>query len=43
MKEFLEKRIEKKPGYILDKTGRILGEHEGAFAYTIGQRKGIKI
>lgn len=43
MKEFLEKRLPKKPGNILDTKGNILGQHEGAFSYTIGQRKGIQI
>lgn len=43
MKEFLEKRLEKKPGNIIDTSGKILGTHEGAFSYTIGQRKGIQI
>lgn len=27
----------------MDKNGKILGTHDGAFSYTIGQRKGIKI
>jgi tRNA-specific 2-thiouridylase len=39
MKEFLEKRIPKNPGNILDTSGKVIGEHEGAFSYTIGQRK----
>lgn len=43
MKEFLEKRLPKKPGNILDINGNILGMHEGAFSYTIGQRKGIQV
>jgi tRNA-uridine 2-sulfurtransferase len=43
MKDFLEKKIEKKPGNIIDTVGNILGEHEGAFSYTIGQRRGIKV
>jgi tRNA U34 2-thiouridine synthase MnmA/TrmU len=43
MKDFLEKKIEKKPGNIIDTAGNILGEHEGAFSYTIGQRRGIKV
>ncbi|OIP53034.1 tRNA 2-thiouridine(34) synthase MnmA [Candidatus Gracilibacteria bacterium CG2_30_37_12] len=43
MKEFLEKRLPKKPGNILDIHGNILGTHEGAFSYTIGQRKGIQV
>jgi len=43
MKEFLEKRLEKKTGNILDIHGKVLGQHEGAFSYTIGQRKGIQV
>lgn len=43
MKEFLAKKLEKKSGDILDIEGRVIGQHEGAFSYTIGQRKGIKI
>lgn len=43
MKEFLEKRLPKKPGNILNTQGKILGQHEGAFSYTIGQRKGIQV
>ncbi|MDD2892092.1 MAG: tRNA 2-thiouridine(34) synthase MnmA, partial [Candidatus Gracilibacteria bacterium] len=43
MKEFLEKRLPKKPGNILDTNGKVLGQHEGAFSYTIGQRKGIQV
>lgn len=43
MKEFLAKKLEKKPGKIIDLSGKILGEHDGAFSFTIGQRKGIKI
>lgn len=43
MKEFLEKRLEKRPGNILSTTGKVLGTHEGAFSYTIGQRRGIEI
>lgn len=43
MKEFLERRIPKKPWNILDVSGKVIGTHEGAFSYTIGQRKGIKV
>lgn len=43
MKEFLEKRLLKKPGDIIDTMGKVLGTHEGAFSYTIGQRKGIQV
>lgn len=31
------------PGPILDRGGRVLGTHEGLPAYTIGQRKGLRI
>jgi len=30
-------------GDIVDKTGTIIGKHDGLISYTIGQRKGIKI
>ena len=43
MKEFLSRRIEKKPGNILNTTGKVIGTHVGAYSYTIGQRKGIEI
>ena len=31
------------PGYYVDASGRILGEHKGIIHYTIGQRKGLGI
>ncbi|MBP6981437.1 tRNA 2-thiouridine(34) synthase MnmA [Candidatus Gracilibacteria bacterium] len=43
MKEFLSRRFPKNPGDILTTDGAIIGKHEGAFSYTIGQRKGIEI
>lgn len=39
--ELLE--VEPKPGNIVDKSGKILGTHQGIWNYTIGQRKGIGI
>jgi len=39
MKEFLAQKIAKKPGDILDTSGKKVGEHDGAYFYTIGQRK----
>jgi tRNA-specific 2-thiouridylase len=36
-----EERI--RPGDILDEAGRVVGQHEGTPAYTIGQRKGLGI
>ena len=32
-----------KPGYFINKEGKILGKHKGIIYYTIGQRKGIGI
>ncbi len=43
MKDFLRERLPKKPGNIIDLSGKIIGTHEGAYFYTIGQRKGIEI
>lgn len=39
--ELLE--VAPKQGNIIDKTGKILGTHEGIWNYTIGQRKGLGI
>ncbi|MEK7541005.1 MAG: tRNA 2-thiouridine(34) synthase MnmA [Patescibacteria group bacterium] len=39
--EFLKKYLKTKPGNIIDKNRKILGEHQGLHFYTIGQRKGI--
>lgn len=39
--DFLSGRIKVTPGNIVDKTGKILGKHEGLPFYTIGQRKGL--
>ena len=39
-KDFLRKKINPKPGKILDPEGNIIGEHDGVFYYTIGERLG---
>jgi len=39
--DFLKQYIPLKPGNIVDMDGTVLGKHEGAYYYTIGQRKGI--
>jgi tRNA-specific 2-thiouridylase len=41
IKRWVNKEI--KPGPILDREGRILGEHKGIAFYTIGQRQGLGI
>jgi tRNA-specific 2-thiouridylase len=43
IKEFLEQYVEKKPGKILDQQGRVIGRHDGAIFYTIGQRRGLDV
>jgi len=40
---WLADRVGAEPGDILDRTGAKLGEHEGAAAYTVGQRRGLQI
>ncbi len=42
-KEFLEKKIEHREGYIINTKWKILGKHKWVFYYTIWQRKGIDI
>jgi tRNA-specific 2-thiouridylase len=40
LKDFLEKKIKNKKGKIIDPNGNVVGEHDGIFYYTIGQRIG---
>ncbi|MDQ6873575.1 MAG: tRNA 2-thiouridine(34) synthase MnmA [Actinomycetota bacterium] len=40
---FLRRRIGAAPGPIVDRAGTVLGGHDGAFAYTVGQRRGLRI
>src|SRR5687767_8717694 len=43
-KGFLEKRLGAAPGDVVDaRTGAKVGTHNGAYAYTIGQRKGLDL
>lgn len=39
-KDFLRKKIKPKKGKVLDPEGNIIGEHDGVFYYTIGERLG---
>ncbi len=44
IREFLTQYIETAPGDIVDKvTGKVLGRHDGAIFYTLGQRHGLNI
>lgn len=40
---WLADKIEMEPGAILDHNGDLVGEHTGANAYTVGQRRGLKL
>ncbi len=43
IKDFLSKYIESKKGDVLNDKNEIIGEHDGAFFYTIGERHGFNI
>lgn len=44
IRDFLKEYVEEKPGEIIDaETGEVLGYHEGAIFYTIGQRHGLNV
>lgn len=43
MKAFLDKYLTPVKGKIVDTHGNVLGEHEGTYHYTIGQRKGLGV
>ena len=40
---FLAERGVMRPGEIVDAGGRVLGHHDGAAAYTVGQRRGLGV
>ena len=44
IREFLGQYVEQKAGSIIDtKTNKVLGQHDGAIFYTIGQRHGLDV
>lgn len=43
VRKFLEERIAPKKGDVVDTKGRVIGEHDGAWFYTIGQRNGFRV
>lgn len=44
IREFLSQYVEQQAGAIIDKqTGKVLGQHDGAIFYTIGQRHGLDV
>jgi tRNA-specific 2-thiouridylase len=40
---WLGRRLGEAPGDIVDTSGEVLGRHAGAFAYTVGQRRGLAL
>ncbi|HEY2443618.1 MAG TPA: tRNA 2-thiouridine(34) synthase MnmA [Streptosporangiaceae bacterium] len=42
-RRFLTDRLGSAPGQIVDVGGQVLGEHEGAYGFTVGQRRGLRI
>ena len=44
IREFLSQYVEQKAGDIIDiRTGKVLGRHDGAIFYTLGQRHGLDV
>lgn len=43
MREFLSHYIEQKNGPVINTTGEVVGEHNGIWFYTLGERHGFKI
>jgi tRNA-specific 2-thiouridylase len=44
IREFLSQYVDQKPGPVIDKkTGKVLGQHDGAIFYTLGQRHGLDV
>jgi tRNA-specific 2-thiouridylase len=41
--EFLQTRIPVRPGKVINSAGEVVGEHDGAAYYTIGQRRGLGV
>jgi tRNA-specific 2-thiouridylase len=42
-KGFLARHLGEAPGPIIDETGAVVGEHRGAYAFTVGQRRGLHV
>jgi tRNA-uridine 2-sulfurtransferase len=42
-KAFLARRLGQAPGQIVDSSGAVLGGHDGAYAFTVGQRRGLRV
>jgi tRNA-uridine 2-sulfurtransferase len=40
---FLTRHLGQAPGRIIDQSGTVLGQHDGAYAFTVGQRRGLRV
>ncbi|GHH78202.1 tRNA-specific 2-thiouridylase MnmA [Promicromonospora soli] len=40
---FLQSRLGSRPGSVVDVSGAVVGEHDGAYAFTVGQRRGLAL
>jgi tRNA-specific 2-thiouridylase len=40
---WLADKLGRRPGPVVDESGEVLREHDGAYAFTIGQRRGLKL
>ncbi len=40
---WLADHLQREPGPILDRSGAVVGEHDGAEGYTVGQRRGLRL
>lgn len=40
---WLAERVGAAPGEIIDRTGAVVGAHDGAHAFTVGQRRGLRL
>lgn len=40
---WLHERLPREPGAIIDESGEVVGRHDGAVGYTVGQRRGLNL
>jgi len=40
---FLRRALGEQPGEVVDEAGEVVGTHDGAYAYTVGQRRGLAL
>ncbi|MGH8824539.1 MAG: tRNA 2-thiouridine(34) synthase MnmA [Jiangellaceae bacterium] len=40
---FLRRELGHAPGQVVDRAGEVVGEHDGAYAFTVGQRRGLRL